>query len=132
MPTRVITVCEKNVYSVPHTPILLPANAQYNNPAKNPVGTPTPVLGPIRSSQKEIAARYIQNTDPNNSVYIAYGHPCDTTNFSFIIGPLQQFDASNCGDAVYCYSTAVVTVVPTTLVREDLAVTPQIMNQDRS
>ena len=114
---RIQNTVDKSVTCIPTLPIALVANTQQ--------AIDKPTLPTVRGTREEYAGRYIQNNDAATNVYYAFGHQCDTTNYNGIIGPLQQFDASNCADAVYCYSTANVTVSTTVLVRKDLSQWPR-------
>ena len=118
MPIRVSNTVEKDVVLVPTNPIVVAAN------------TAVIILPDITGDINEYAGRYIQNVGANDCYY-AYGHTCDPTNFNGIMskpantnsdgfGSGQQFDASNCGQAVWVYSRGGTTIAVTILKRNDL------------
>ena len=134
MSLRVCNTVEKNTSAIETAPIVLPANAQYVRPGEIPGTTASPVLFSLHGYVGEISARRIQNCDTTGTipVYYKYGNKCDTTNYNGIIFPGQQLDCSDCGDALFCYATAQVTVATTVIRREDLHVPGvNIINQNR-
>jgi len=111
MPLRVSNAVEKNVISVGLSPITVAA------------ATSTLILPSIIGDTIEYAARYVFNAgDTSNSdakAYYAYGHNVDLTNYEGWIVPGQQFNASDCGMALYVYSVAGTTISRTVLKRND-------------
>lgn len=113
---RVINAVEKNVISIPMPPVPCPA------------GVSTQVLATLVGDPNEYSGRYIYNAGTVN-LYYAFGHTVDATNYEGILFPNQQFNASNCGAALYANAIGGDTIVSRTILqrRDNTNVNANIM-----